>query len=108
MFYNERFFLVIGCIARNEQLMSSLRRILIEHARLGITFYCFPTTDNMQRDLDSAFEPHEPITDAMERYKVEGVASIIREHLVLSILSTTVSASQAPFLAYRPFPFAWI
>jgi DNA-binding GntR family transcriptional regulator len=82
--YNDQFHLEIGNIARNEYLMPSLRRILIDHARLGKTFYRFPTTDNMQHDLESAVEQHEQIIDAIERHDANAVATIVREHLDLS------------------------
>jgi DNA-binding GntR family transcriptional regulator len=82
--YNDQFHLEIGLIARNEYLMPSLRRILIDHARLGKTFYRFPTTKNMQRDLDKAVEQHDEIIAAIARHDVEAVASIVRDHLDLS------------------------
>jgi DNA-binding GntR family transcriptional regulator len=82
--YNDLFHLEIGLIARNEYLMPSLRRILIDHARLGKTFYRFPTTRNMQRDLDKAVEQHDEIIDAIERHDTDAVASIVRDHLDLS------------------------
>jgi DNA-binding GntR family transcriptional regulator len=82
--YNDLFHLEIGLIARNEYLMPSLRRILIDHARLGKTFYRFPTTRNMQRDLDKAVEQHEEIIDAIARHDTDAVAAIVRDHLDLS------------------------
>ncbi|SPY97893.1 putative transcriptional regulator [Pseudomonas aeruginosa] len=41
-------------MAHNDYLMPSLRRLLIDHARLGKIFYRHPTTDDMQRDLELA------------------------------------------------------
>ena len=41
--WNDEFHLEIGRIARNPYLMPSLRRLLIDHARLGKTFYRHPS-----------------------------------------------------------------
>jgi DNA-binding GntR family transcriptional regulator len=84
VFYNDQFHLEIGLIARNEYLLPSLRRILIDHARLGKTFYRFPTTDNMQRDLDHAVTQHDQIIEAIERHDTHAVGVIVRSHLDLS------------------------
>ncbi|MGV8546283.1 GntR family transcriptional regulator, partial [Pseudomonas aeruginosa] len=48
-------------------LMPSLRRLLIDHARLGKIFYRHPTTDDMQRDLELACDQHDQIVDAIQR-----------------------------------------
>src|SRR5262249_42200708 len=46
--HNDEFHFEIGRIARNAYLMPSLRRVLIDHARLGKIFYRSPTTSDMQ------------------------------------------------------------
>src|SRR5262245_42416172 len=43
--YNDRFHLEIGKIAVNASLMPSLRRLLLDHARLGKIFYHSTVTD---------------------------------------------------------------
>lgn len=45
--YNDAFHLEIGKMAHNDYLMPSLRRLLIDHTRLGKIFYRHPTTDDM-------------------------------------------------------------
>ena len=81
---NDEFHLHIGKMARNDYLMPSLRRLLIDHARLGKIFYRHPTTRDMQEDLDHAVQQHDDIIAAIERHDAEGAAGLVREHFELS------------------------
>jgi len=82
--YNDAFHLEIGKMAHNDYLMPSLRRLLIDHTRLGKIFYRHPTTDDMQRDLEIACEQHEQIIEAIERRDAPTAGQLAREHMELS------------------------
>lgn len=84
VFYNDEFHLEIGKMAHNDYLMPSLRRLLIDHARLGKIFYRHPTTDDMQQDLEVACEQHEQMIRAIERRDPDAAADIVRAHFELS------------------------
>ncbi|ANI15059.1 MULTISPECIES: GntR family transcriptional regulator [Pseudomonas] len=84
VFYNDEFHLEIGKMAHNDYLMPSLRRLLIDHARLGKIFYRHPTTDDMQQDLEVACEQHEQMIQAIERRDPDAAADIVRAHFELS------------------------
>lgn len=82
--YNDEFHLEIGKMAHNDYLLPSLRRLLIDHARLGKIFYRHPTTDDMQQDLELACDQHDQMIDAIERRDSEAAAEIVRAHFELS------------------------
>lgn len=82
--YNDEFHLEIGKMAHNEYLMPSLRRLLIDHTRLGKIFYRHPTTDDMQRDLEVACDQHDQIIDAIERRDQQAAGQLVRAHFELS------------------------
>ncbi|MBK4988215.1 GntR family transcriptional regulator [Pseudomonas sp. S60] len=81
---NDAFHLEIGKMAHNEYLMPSLRRLLIDHARLGRIFYRHPTTDDMQRDLELACDQHDQMIDAIERRDPQAATQIVQAHWELS------------------------
>ena len=82
--YNDAFHLEIGKMAHNDYLMPSLRRLLIDHARLGKIFYRHPTTDDMQQDLETACDQHDQMIDAIERRDPARAGQLVREHFELS------------------------
>lgn len=82
--YNDEFHLQIGKMAQNAYLMPSLRRLLIDHARLGKIFYRHPTTRDMEENLDKAVEQHDQIIEAIERHDAETAGRLVREHFELS------------------------
>lgn len=82
--YNDQFHLQIGKMAHNPYLMPSLRRILIDHARLGKIFYRHPTTHDMEADLGKAAGQHEQIIEAIERHDAEAAGDIVRARMDLS------------------------
>lgn len=82
--YNDAFHLEIGRMAHNDYLMPSLRRLLIDHTRLGKIFYRHPTTDDMQRDLEIACEQHDQMIAAIERRDPQSAGQLVREHFELS------------------------
>ncbi len=84
--WNDEFHLEIGKIARNPYLMPSLRRLLIDHARLGKVFYRHPTTPDMHERFKAAVEQHDQIIAAIERHDAEACGALVRAHLDLSRL----------------------
>lgn len=82
--WNDEFHLEIGRAARNPYLMPSLRRLLIDHARLGKIFYRYPSTPDMEANLEAAVEQHDQIIDAIERHDAEAAGALVRAHLDLS------------------------
>jgi DNA-binding GntR family transcriptional regulator len=81
---NDQFHLQIGKMAHNPYLMPSLRRILIDHARLGKIFYRHPTTVDMELDLGKAADQHDEIIEAIARHDPEAAGDIVRAHMDLS------------------------
>ena len=82
IFSNNEFHLQIGKIARNDYLIPSLRRLLIDHGRIGRTF--FRSDPAAREQLDVAADQHDEIIDAIERHDPEAAARIVRAHLELS------------------------
>src|SRR5262245_24299608 len=82
--HNDQFHLEIGKMAHNTYLMPSLRRLLIDHARLGKVFYRNPTTSDMKDDLNKAVIQHDQIIEAIERRNAAEAGEIVREHMDLS------------------------
>lgn len=82
--YNDAFHLEIGKMAHNDYLMPSLRRLLIDHARLGKIFYRHPTTDDMQQDLEVACDQHDQMIHAIEHRDPARAGQLVREHFELS------------------------
>jgi len=82
IFSNNEFHLQIGKVARNDYLIPSLRRLLIDHGRIGRTF--FRRDPAAREELEVAVEQHDQIIDAIERHDPEAAARIVRSHLDLS------------------------
>lgn len=82
IFSNNEFHLEIGRIARNGYLMPSLTRLLIDHGRIGRTF--FRNDPAVQEQLDVAADQHDAIIDAIARHDPEEGARLVRAHLELS------------------------
>lgn len=83
IYYNDQFHLKIGEISRNDYFMPSLRRLLIDHARLGNVFYQ-PNNPDMEEELKEAVMHHEQIINAIEIRNDFLASEIIKEHLELS------------------------
>ena len=82
--YNDRFHLEIGKIAGNAYLMPSLRRILLDHARLGKIFYRPSPPDDMKRDMSTAVHQHDLSIDAIARRDAPAATELVRAHMDLS------------------------
>ena len=82
IFSNNEFHYEIGRIARNAYLMPSLTRLLIDHGRIGRTF--FRNDPAVREQLDVAADQHDEIIAAIARHDAEEGARLTRAHLDLS------------------------
>jgi DNA-binding GntR family transcriptional regulator len=83
VFYNDRFHALIGEIANNVYLTPSLRRLLIDHARIADTFYR-PRTGPMHENLATATDQHDQMIEAIETGDEERAAQLAIDHWELS------------------------
>lgn len=80
---NQRFHAVIGEMADNEYLMPSLRRLLIDHTRIGMSFYN-PRNRSMADQRALAADQHDRFIALIEAGDVEGAGRLAIEHWDLS------------------------
>lgn len=81
--WNERFHSVIGEMADNEFLMPSLRRLLIDHTRIGMTFYD-PRKSAMACISASAADQHDEFIALIEAGDADAAADLAVAHWELS------------------------
>lgn len=79
---NNEFHYEIGRIARNDFLLPSLRRALIDHGRVGRTF--FRRDPEAGEQLRLAAQHHDQIIDAIERHDADAAETIVIAHFDLS------------------------
>lgn len=80
---NERFHSIIGDMADNEFLMPSLRRLLIDHTRIGMTFYD-PRKAAMACISATAADQHDQFIDLIEAGNADAAADLAVAHWELS------------------------
>lgn len=80
---NERFHSIIGEMADNEFLMPSLRRLLIDHTRIGMTFYD-PRKAEMACVSAEAADQHDQFIALIEAGDDEAAADLAVAHWELS------------------------
>lgn len=80
---NERFHSVIGEMADNEFLMPSLRRLLIDHTRIGMTFYN-PRKTQMAENQQIAADQHDQFIALIEAGDADAAADLAVAHWELS------------------------
>ncbi len=83
VFWNDRFHFVMGEMADNQFLMPSLRRLLIDHARIGETFWRARSAD-MKMRIEVAADHHDRFIDLIEAGDAEGAVALTLEHWSLS------------------------
>ena len=83
VFYNDAFHSKIGEMADNVYLTPSLRRLLIDHARIGHTFYR-PADDESKQDMNTAASHHDEMIDAFRDNDEDRSARLAAEHWELS------------------------
>lgn len=80
---NERFHALIGEMADNEYLLPSLRRLLIDHTRIGMTFYS-PRTPALAAQRAAAADQHDGFIALIEAGDADGAAALAVAHWELS------------------------
>jgi DNA-binding GntR family transcriptional regulator len=80
---NERFHSIMGEMADNEFLMPSLRRLLIDHTRIGMTFYSPRHTELADQRVIAA-EQHDQFIAHIEAGNAEACGTLAIAHWELS------------------------
>lgn len=80
---NERFHAAMGEMADNEYLLPSLRRLLIDHTRIGMTFYN-PGQTNLARQQAIAADQHDQFIELISAGDATAAAALAVDHWELS------------------------
>lgn len=80
---NNRFHEIIGEMSSNDYLRPSLGRLLIDHARIGHTFFR-PRDAEMERRLRLAVQHHDGFIAAIAAHDEETVVDLVFDHWELS------------------------
>ena len=80
---NNRFHAITGEMADNIYLLPSYKRLLIDHARIGMTFYR-PNDDMMARNFGKASDQHDAIIAAIVAGDEATAAQLAIDHWNLS------------------------
>ena len=80
---NNRFHEIIGEMSANAYLQPSLGRLLIDHARIGHTFFR-PRNNDMRKRLQTAIEHHDGFISAIGAHDEDAVVDLVFEHWELS------------------------
>ena len=80
---NLRFHTIIGEMADNEYLAPSLRRLLIDHTRIGMTFYS-PRNPSLAKQREQAADQHGDFIALIEAGDADAAAAIAIAHWELS------------------------
>ncbi|MBY3001154.1 GntR family transcriptional regulator [Rhizobium leguminosarum] len=80
---NNRFHEIFGEMSGNVYLQPSLGRLLIDHARIGHTFFR-PRNEDMKRRLQVAVGHHDSFIDALGAHDENAVVDLVFEHWELS------------------------
>ncbi len=80
---NQRFHAIIGDMSDNEYLTSSLRRLLIDHTRIAMSFYN-PRNHALADKRAIAADQHDQFIERIEAGDAEAAADLAIEHWELS------------------------
>jgi len=80
---NERFHATMGEAAENEYLLPSLRRLLIDHTRIGMTFYN-PRQTKLVKQQAIAADQHDQFIAHIEAGDADAAADLAVAHWELS------------------------
>lgn len=90
VYYNDRFHHQIGIMADSPYLMPSLQRLLIDHARIGQTFWAdhspYPSEQDDQdiSKIDQASQHHDQFIEVLADHDEDAAVSLTLEHWALS------------------------
>ncbi|MGO8565414.1 FCD domain-containing protein, partial [Rhizobium ruizarguesonis] len=74
---------IFGEMSGNVYLQPSLGRLLIDHARIGHTFFR-PRNEDMKRRIQVAVDHHDGFVDALGAHDENAVVDLVFEHWELS------------------------
>jgi DNA-binding GntR family transcriptional regulator len=80
---NNRFHEIMGEMSGNVYLQPSLNRLLIDHARIGHTFFR-PRTDVMKKRLKLAVKHHDGFIASIAAHNEDAVVDLVFQHWELS------------------------
>ncbi|WJS02718.1 GntR family transcriptional regulator [Roseibium aggregatum] len=80
---NDRFHRITGHMAGNSYLLASLDRLLIDHTRIGMTFFR-PKSGAKEDRLELAGRQHDEMIEAIEQGDDNRAAELALEHWALS------------------------
>lgn len=80
---NQRFHAVIGEMADNEFLTPSLRCLLVDHTRIGMSFYN-PRNRSMAEQRNVAADQHDQFIALIEKGDVDAAGQLAIDHWALS------------------------
>lgn len=80
---NNRFHEIMGEMSGNPYLQPSLGRLLIDHARIGHTFFR-PRNEDMEKRLQVSVEHHDGFIAAIGAHDEDAVVDLVFEHWELS------------------------
>ncbi|MEM8751223.1 MAG: GntR family transcriptional regulator [Pseudomonadota bacterium] len=80
---NYRFHEITGEMAGSVYLLPSFHRLLIDHARIGMTFYQ-PQSNERAQDLTQASRQHDAIIDAIANRDEAAAVQLAEDHWALS------------------------
>jgi DNA-binding GntR family transcriptional regulator len=83
VFWNDRFHFIMGQMADNQYLMPSLQRLLIDHARIGQTFWR-ARDPKMRARIEVAAGQHDRFIELIEAGDEEGLVALTLDHWALS------------------------
>ncbi len=83
VFWNDRFHFDMGLMADNQYLMPSLRRLLIDHARIGQTFWR-ARSQPMRARIKEAADHHDRFIEVIEAADEDAAVALTLDHWALS------------------------
>ena len=83
IYYNDQFHYQIGEMADNEYLMPSLQRLLMEHARIGQTFWQ-ADNETKRRHIDEATAHHDTFIEVFASHDEDAAVALTTAHWELS------------------------
>lgn len=101
---NNRFHAIMGEMSGNQYLEPSLERLLIDHARIGHTFFR-PRDEDMEQRLQLSAEHHDSFIEAIERRDESAVVDLVFEHWELSRENMEMFIAPHGMKADLPTPF---
>lgn len=81
---NQRFHSIMGEMAENEFLLPSLRRLLIDHTRLGMTFFGVQENGAPDQRILTAADHHDQFIELIAARDPDGIEVLSKAHWELS------------------------